>query len=176
MAAFAPGSAPIEKQSGDESPHSRGTQPIAAVSTLRTLRPAEFFRTVARLGKEAAEALEHAHEFGIVHRDIKPSNLLIDHHGKLWVTDFGLARVQSGSGVTLTGDVVGTLRYMSPEQASGQGGLVDARTDVYSLGATLYELLTLEQAFSGDDRHAVMRQIERNEPKPPRQINPAVPI
>ncbi len=145
-------------------------------TSQRSIRHGDFFRTAARLGKEAAEALEHAHQFGIVHRDIKPSNLLLDEHGKLWVTDFGLARIQAGSGVTLTGDVVGTLRYMSPEQASGQTALVDVRTDVYSLGVTLYELLTQRQAFPGDDRQSLLRRIVSEEPIPPRRLNPNLPI
>jgi serine/threonine protein kinase len=167
---------PFEKESGDKSLHSKETRPLAALSTLRTTRPADFFRTVARLGKEAAEALQHAHEFGIIHRDIKPSNLLIDEEGKLWVTDFGLARMQSGNNVTLTGDVVGTLRYMSPEQASGQSALVDIRSDVYSLGVTLYELLMQRPAFPGDDRQDVLRRITDHEPIAPRRLHPNVPI
>src|SRR5262249_59480474 len=103
--------------------------------------------TVARLGMEAARALEHAHGLGVIHRDIKPANLLVDGQGHLWVTDFGLAQVQSDARLTLTGDLVGTLRYMSPEQALAPAVGVDHRTDLYALGATLYELLTLTPAF-----------------------------
>ena len=128
-----------------------------------------YVRAVVRLGIQAAGALQAAHESGVVHRDIKPSNLLLDGNGKLWVTDFGLARRQTDATMTRTGDLVGTLRYMSPEQALGQIALIDHRTDIYSLGATLYELLTLEQAFPGDAGPALIRRIERNEPRPPRQ-------
>jgi tetratricopeptide (TPR) repeat protein len=149
---------------------------VAARSSQRPIRHGDFFRTVARLGKEAAEALQHAHEFGIVHRDVKPSNLLVDDQGKLWVTDFGLARMQTDHGVTLTGDVVGTLRYMSPEQASGRPAPIDGRTDVYSLGVTLYELLTQKHAHPGEDRETLLRQIIGDEPLPPRRHNAAVPV
>ncbi len=134
-----------------------------------------YVRAVVRLGIQAAGALHAAHESGIVHRDIKPSNLLLDGNGKLWVTDFGLARRQTDATLTRTGDLVGTLRYMSPEQAPGQIALIDHRTDIYSLGATLYELLTLEQAFPGDAGPALIRRIERNEPRPPRQLQPKIP-
>ncbi len=150
-------------------------RPASALPSRPSIEHGDIFRTVARLGREAAEALHHAHEHGIVHRDVKPSNLLIDGDGKLWVTDFGLARIQSDNGVTLTGDVVGTLRYMSPEQANGST-LVDARTDVYSLGVTLYELITQTHAHSGEDRQTLLRQIINEEPLAPRKINPAVPI
>ncbi|MGO9108732.1 MAG: protein kinase domain-containing protein, partial [Thermoguttaceae bacterium] len=155
---------------------------IPAVSTHRSLLTSravgggEYFRTVIRLGIQAAAALHAAHENGIVHRDIKPSNLLLDGNGKLWVTDFGLARRQTDATLTRTGDLVGTLRYMSPEQALGQVALIDHRTDIYSLGATLYELLTLEPAFPDDGGPALIRQIERSEPRPLRQIQPKIPI
>ncbi len=135
-----------------------------------------YCRAVARLGVQAAEALHHAHEYGVLHRDIKPSNLLIDHPGKLWITDFGLARIQNSPGITVTGDVVGTLRYMSPEQAAGEHTLVDTRTDIYGLGATLYELLTLRAAFPGVDRHQVLQAIGTEEPPPPRSLNSEIPV
>lgn len=149
--------------------------PASDLSTQHSQNRSEYCRAIARLGKQAALALLHAHEYGVVHRDVKPSNLMVDGQSKLWITDFGLARVQNGPGVTITGDVVGTLRYMSPEQAAGQPALVDSRTDIYGLGATLYELLTLQAAFPGEDRHAVLRDIATKEPTPPRAINPAIP-
>ena len=105
-------------------------------------RPDQFFRTVARIGAEAAEALEHAHSLGVLHRDVKPGNLLIDKTGKVYVADFGLATVPQEETITRTGGVVGTAAYMSPEQAI-DSRRVDARSDVYSLGATLLELTTL---------------------------------
>jgi serine/threonine protein kinase/tetratricopeptide (TPR) repeat protein len=136
----------------------------------------QYCRAIAKLGIQAASALQYAHECGVVHRDIKPSNLLVDGHNKLWITDFGLARLQDSPGVTGTGDVVGTLRYMSPEQASSQHALVDPRTDIYALGATLYELLTLRPAFPGEDRQAVLQAIMNSEPTAPRVLNPDVPL
>ena len=140
------------------------------LSTQRSGKGREFFRTAARLVVQAAEALEHAHQMGIVHRDIKPGNLLVDGQGRLWVTDFGLAQFRADAGLTQTGDVLGTLRYMSPEQASGQRVLLDHRTDVYSLGATLYELLTLRPAVDGKDRAEILRKITFEEPATPRSV------
>ena len=127
------------------------------------------------MGVQVAEALHCAHVYGIIHRDVKPSNLLLDGDGKVWVTDFGLARIQAESRVTMTGDVLGTLRYMSPEQAAGRPAAIDERTDVYSLGITLYELLTLREAFEGSDRQDLLRRIANDDPQPPRRINPAIP-
>jgi serine/threonine protein kinase len=147
----------------------------AAASTERGPLDRAYFRRVAELGIQAAEALDHAHQMGIVHRDVKPANLMVDGRGNLWVTDFGLAQVQSDVRLTMTGDLLGTLRYMSPEQALAKRVVVDHRTDVYSLGATLYELLTLEPAFTGNDRQELLRQIAFEEPKPPRRINKAIP-
>jgi serine/threonine protein kinase/tetratricopeptide (TPR) repeat protein len=154
----------------------RDTAGLAGFSTRASTRSRGYCQSVARLMIQAADAIQHAHEYGVIHRDVKPSNLLLDRDGKLWVTDFGLARMQSDSGVTITGDVVGTLRYMSPEQAAGATGLVDARADVYALGATLYELLTLRPAHSGENRQEVLRHIETREPTPPRQLNGAIPL
>jgi serine/threonine protein kinase len=139
------------------------------------IRHSSFAHAVARLGAQAAEALEHAHQLGVVHRDVKPANLLVDARGHLWVTDFGLAQFRSDAGLTLTGDLVGTLRYMSPEQARAKHDLVDHRADVYALGVTLYELLTLRPAFDGRDRAEVLRQVLSEEPVRPRRLNAAVP-
>jgi serine/threonine protein kinase/Tfp pilus assembly protein PilF len=147
----------------------------AAASTARQPRDRAYFRRVAEWGIQAAEALDHAHQLGIVHRDVKPANLLVDPTGRLWITDFGLAQMQSDSRLTVTGDLVGTLRYMSPEQALAKRVPIDQRTDVYALGATLYELLTLHPVFGGNDRQELLRQIAFEEPRPPRRLDRAVP-
>lgn len=133
-------------------------------------------RWVAELGLQAAGGLEHAHQMGVVHRDIKPANLLLDGRGQLWIADFGLARVSQDPGLTRTGEILGTLRYASPEQALGKPGLVDHRSDVYSLGATLYELLTLHPLFGGKDRNALLAQIAQDEPIAPRKLDPTIPL
>jgi tetratricopeptide (TPR) repeat protein len=151
------------------------TVPQAAQATSTAPRDAAYFRRAAEWGMQAAEALDCAHALGVVHRDVKPANLLVDAAGRLWVTDFGLAQVQSDARLTMTGDLVGTLRYMSPEQALAKRVVVDHRTDVYSLGATFYELLTLQPAFAGSDRQELLRQIAFEEPKPPRRIHRSIP-
>jgi serine/threonine protein kinase len=151
------------------------THPLAPPVTDQSVPDPARFRRVARLGVQAALALEHAHQTGVIHRDVKPANLLIDNHGHLWVTDFGLAQVHGRPGLTASGDLLGTLRYMSPEQASARHGLVDHRSDVYALGATLYELLTLRPAVPGETREEVLRHLLLDEPRPPRRLDPAVP-
>ena len=108
------------------------------------------------IGVQVADALDYAHQQGILHRDIKPSNLLLDTHGTVWVTDFGLAKADDQQNLTHTGDIVGTLRYMPPEAFDGQA---DARGDVYRLGLTLYELLALRPAFDETDRHRLIKQV-----------------
>jgi tetratricopeptide (TPR) repeat protein len=152
-------------------PLSSGATPRSGSSTCRR----DYIRKVAEMGVQVAEALDHAHTRGILHRDIKPANLLLDAQGQLWVTDFGLAQIQGNPGLTVTGDFLGTLRYMSPEQALARRVVIDGRTDIYSLGVTLYELLTLRPAVEGTDRVEVLRRIADEEPLPPRRLNPTVP-
>src|SRR5262249_42528910 len=147
----------------------------AAGSRLRALDSRRYFDWVAGLGRQAAVALEHAHQAGIVHRDVKPGNLLLDFRGQLWVTDFGLALVSGDPGVTRTGEMLGTLRYCSPEPGLARRGVVDHRSDVYALGATLYELITLKPIFEGRDRNELLRQIADDDPPPPRSVVPFVP-
>jgi tetratricopeptide (TPR) repeat protein len=152
------------------------TTPVAALSTERSgPRGRGYYRQAAELIAQAAEALEHAHSLGIVHRDIKPANLLVGPGGKLWVGDFGLARLGADAGLTMSGDLLGTLRYMAPEQALARHGLVDHRADVYGLGATLYELLTLRPAVTGTERAEVLRQVAFEEPVPPRKLDKGIP-
>ena len=127
---------------------------------------------MARVGLQVAEALDYAHQHGILHRDIKPSNLLLDAHGMVWVTDFGLAKIASDSDLTRTGDIVGTIRYMAPERFEGR---CDVRADIYALGLTLYELLARRPAFDAEDRHALIRQVTQDQPRQLRQIDPTIP-
>jgi serine/threonine protein kinase len=152
------------------------TEALDAVAKDRTHSSDGWRRSVARLGLQAAEALEYAHSRGVVHRDVKPANLLVDRRGELWITDFGLASSRSPAArLTLTGDLLGTVRYMSPELTLARRAPVDHRTDVYSLGVTLYEALTLERAFRGDDPGRMIRAIRVEEPPTVRRLNAAVP-
>jgi serine/threonine protein kinase len=146
-----------------------------------------YFDTVARLIAEVADGLEYAHRQGVIHRDIKPSNLLLSstiisetdgslQGNRLSINDFGLARVLEQPGVTMTGEFVGTPAYMSPEQVTAGRTPLDHRTDIYSLGATLYELLTLQRPFTGANREKVLAGIIHKEPKAPRKLNHKVPV
>ncbi len=144
-----------------------------AVATFESL--AATLREVVRVGIEAAEALEHAHQRGVIHRDVKPGNLLLDTTGKVWLTDFGLARRDVDVTATATGAMLGTPRYMSAEQIAGLDEEVDARTDIYSLGATLYEMATGRPPFTSESPLELLTQIRHDEPTPPRQMDPMIP-
>jgi eukaryotic-like serine/threonine-protein kinase len=134
-------------------------------------RGVKFFQSVAQIGRQAAQGLAYAHSRGIVHRDIKPSNLLLDTAGVVWITDFGLAKAED-DGLTATGEILGTFRYMAPERFRGEG---DARADIYALGLTLYELLTLRRAFDTGDRLKLIERIKTEEPARPRSLDARIP-
>ncbi len=134
-----------------------------------------YHRAVAELIRDAALAVDYAHDQGFLHLDLKPSNLLIDEQGKLWITDFGAARPSSGHGSSSADGLTGTLCYMSPEQALGRDEQLDCRSDVYSLGATLYELLTLERPHTEDSPYALLAQVALDHFRPARQLNKSLP-
>jgi serine/threonine protein kinase len=121
---------------------------------------------------QAAEALAHAHEHGVIHRDIKPANLLLDAQGTIWVTDFGLAKRERAEALTNPGDLVGTLRYMAPERFQGK---TDHRCDIYSLGLSLYEMLVLRPAYPACHRFELVKAIIDGEPVRPRKLDPGIP-
>lgn len=132
-----------------------------------------FWNDIAQIVIDVASALEHAHHHGVLHRDVKPANLLLDFTGTIWITDFGLAKMESQDHtLTRSGDFIGTLRYVAPEQLHGQA---DARSDVYSLGLTLFELLTLQPAFEDEPLAQILQRRSRELPKKPRAINPLIP-
>ena len=135
-------------------------------------KPFTYWQSVALIGVQVADALEYAHRQGVQHRDIKPSNLLLDTCGTIWVTDFGLAKSDDQPNLTHTGDILGTLRYMPPEAFDGK---TDARSDVYSLGLTLYELLVLRPAFDAGDRPQLIKQVTTAEAPRLDALNPAIP-
>ncbi len=154
----------------------------SAVSTIRLSRithrlgPARDYKRIVRLAAGVAEGLHHAHEQGVVHRDIKPQNLLLGPDDELHITDFGLARVLDEPGLTRSTEMVGTPAYMSPEQITGPSTTIDRRTDVYSLGVTLYVMLTLRRPFQGETYEQTIHQILKREPRPPRRIDPRIPM
>lgn len=156
---------------GDWSTTSGSTQSVPSSSG----RGKPYYLQVARWMADAADALDHAHGQGIIHRDIKPANLIVATDGRIMIADFGLAKEAGQSSMTMTGSLMGTLRYMSPEQAMAKRVRTDHRTDVYSLGATMYELLCFQPAFTGDDDKEVLGAIIAKEPTPPRKIAPTVP-
>ena len=148
---------------------------ISATAQVRGLTPPgspDQSSEVANWGLQAAEALAHAHQRAVIHRDIKPSNLILDHDGRIWLTDFGLAKRMDDVSLSIAGAILGTPRYMSPEQASASKNPVDHRTDIYSLGATLYELATGRPLFEADSPHLVITQILTTAPPAPRVVCP----
>jgi len=145
---------------------SLATPPQAVVSSL------VYWRSVARVGVQVADGLQYAHAMGIVHRDIKPANLIVDSRGIVRIVDFGLARALGHADAVHSDDTTGTLPYVAPEQLQGRS---DARSDIYSLGLTLYELLTLRPAFDISDRHALLQEIVKEGPVRPRAVCPKIP-
>ena len=166
-----------ESESTEDDTIRNSTSDSASTVTATAVshRHPSYIQTVVSQAVQAANALAAAHECGVIHRDVKPSNLILDEDGKLWVTDFGLARIQSDNSFTQSGDILGTLNYMSPEQASGDNALTDHRTDIYSLGVTLYELLTLHRAFQGQNHADVTSRINSGNFKRLRSWNNVIP-
>jgi tetratricopeptide (TPR) repeat protein/tRNA A-37 threonylcarbamoyl transferase component Bud32 len=154
------------------------TMPLLAGGSLAAAQPhpAGDPRSVARLVAEVAAAVHHAHQRGILHRDLKPGNILLDEEGRPHVTDFGLAkRVKEGRGLTVTGAILGSPGYMSPEQAAGDPGAVTTASDVYGLGAILYALLTGHAPFEGSSVRETIARLNEEPPEPPSRLNRAVP-
>jgi serine/threonine protein kinase len=163
----------IDLASSDEAWSSSRSFEVPQTSTSG--RGRAYYQQVARWMADAAEALFYAHSEGIIHRDIKPANLILSVDGRIMITDFGLAKSDNEESVTVTGSLLGTVRYLSPEQAMTRRIPVDHRTDIYSLGATMYELLCFEAAFPGSDEKQILSAIITRDPLPPRKVLRLVP-
>lgn len=144
----------------------------AGTGTVKVSKHPTYWESIAQIGVQVGRALEYAHAQGVLHRDIKPANLVLDMKGTVWVTDFGLARLENERDLTQTGDILGTLRYMAPESFKGQA---DARSEIYSLGLTLYEMLAFRPAFDQRNRNALLDQVMNAQIEPLRRVNPEVP-
>ena len=155
---------------------SRSTFRLSNAGVSESGSDREHFDTIARWMADAADALDYAHQQGVIHRDIKPSNLMLGGDRRVKLLDFGLARMLEEPGMTLSGEFLGTPRYMSPEQITAGRAKLDHRTDIYSLGATLYHLLTLHPPFPGEHRDEIIAAIMAKEPTRPRQIDRRVPV
>lgn len=151
-----------------------GTAPSRKGATSKVIASADHIRWCARIAHSLAQGLDYAHRLGVLHRDVKPSNIVIDGSGRPRLTDFGIARLEFTEAISSTGGPLGTLRYMSPEQLDGEPE--DRRSDVYSLGIVLYEMLALRAAFPGDNMTEVSHAVRHLEPPSPRQLNPGVPL
>lgn len=144
----------------------------AATSDSSTAKKLDYYKSIAKIGASVADAMNYAHERSIIHRDVKPSNLILDTDGVIWLADFGLAKTTE-SELTETGDFLGTARYMSPERLKGLG---DHRGDIYALGVTLYELITLAHPFGSRDRVELLHQIANADPRRPRDLKSDIPL
>ena len=158
--------------SAAENEHATTESVDACFGFFATNGTPDYFLRIADLTAQVADALEYAHQHGVLHRDIKPSNLMIDRNGDVWIMDFGLVKILERQDLTLAGEIVGTLRYMAPEQLEGRA---DVTTDIYALGLTLYELLTLRPAFDGDETVTLAQRLRHSDIPKPRTINPAIP-
>jgi len=171
----APSTPDLNGQAGSlppvQSASSSSSISLPGQSTISGRKPT-YWQSVAQIGLQVADALDYAHKQGVLHRDIKPSNLLLDLHGVVWVTDFGVAKADDQENLTYTGDVLGTLRYMPPEAFEGKS---DARSDVYSLGLTLYELLCLRPAYTERNREQLVKQVTTTDPPRLVSVNKGIP-
>ena len=133
-------------------------------------------KEAASIVRDVASAVEYAHQHGVIHRDLKPANILLDADGRVRVTDFGLAKRQTeDSGLTRTGELLGTPSFMSPEQVSGEPGRIGPTSDVYALGVTLYALVTGRPPFQAASTVDTLKQVVDQEPVPPRQLDATIP-